>query len=154
MRYWARVVAEMAEACETAAKLDITLAVEMHSDTVTDTSKSTLALLRDVGAPNLKVNYQCSSGVPPEDPYRRLEAVLPHVANVHAQNYASVAANPETRPSRVALTDGTVDYRRLAAMLAKSGYGGYIEVEFAPDANPDKNAALRADYEFLRSLCQ
>lgn len=151
--YWRQVVDEAAAACETAAQFGITLAVEMHGGTLTDTAKSTLALLKDVGAPNLKANYQCSFGLQSEDPRRRLEAVLPHVVNLHAQNYVA-APNPEERLERVGLADGMVDYGQLVSVLARAGYDGYIEVEFIPEAGGGRSAALRADCDFLRGLCQ
>jgi len=150
---WRKAVEELQRACAMAANLDVVLAVEMHSGALTDTASSTLRLFKDVGAGNLKVNYQASFGKGSEDAYGRLRAVLPHVVNVHAQNYRPGRANRDGRLELVSLAEGLVDYKRVLKMLSAAGFQGFVEVEFIPPSAANKVKALARDYEYLRSLC-
>ena len=103
-----------------------------------------LRLLRDVGSPNLGANWQPSFRADAENFYDSLERLLPHVVNVHAQNFRG------SYQQRTYLSDGDVDYRRVVRMLADSGYDGYIEIEFVGEEKPEE--WLRRDYEFLREI--
>lgn len=150
---WRKVTEELERACAMAANMDVVLAVEMHSGTLADTARSTLRLLKDVGADNLKVNYQASFGKDAEDPRRRLRSVLPHVVNVHAQNCRPARASQDGKLELVPLADGTVDYGRLVQILSDAGFDGFVAVEFIPPSAPNKVTGLARDYEYLRSLC-
>ena len=152
--YWKRVVDEMRAASEMAANLDLILAVEMHDNTLADTGKSTLRLIQDVGAPNVKANYQATFQKGGDDPYTRLRTVLPHVVSVHAQNYAEMAGNPGHKMRRVPLEDGVVEYRRIAKLLFDGGFDGYISIEFPPMGIRSKMRALSRDHRFLRSVVE
>ncbi|MFQ6097962.1 MAG: sugar phosphate isomerase/epimerase family protein [Armatimonadota bacterium] len=152
--YWDRVVEEMSHACDLASNLDIELAIEMHDNTLADTGESTVRLIEEVGAPNLKANYQASFRAGHDGPYERLEAVLPYVVNVHAQNYSHIAANPSRKLRMVSLERGVVEYERIVGMLAVNGYDGYICVEFVPPGARSKERALSRDRDFLLRIAQ
>lgn len=150
---WRTTVEELESACAMADNLDLVLAVEMHDGTLADTSGSTLRLIKDVGAGNLKVNYQARFGKGSEDAYRRLRAVLPHVVNVHAQNHRPAKASRDGRLEPTALADGLVDYQKILKILSAAGFDGFVEIEFVPPSPANKVKALALDYEYLCSLC-
>lgn len=148
---WDRAVAEAREAAARAANMGLRLAVEMHGNTLCDTGASTRRFVEAVGAENFGVNFQPSSRPRPESVLERLELVQPWVLHVHAQNFAPVGSSPD-RVERVALAQGVVDYAAVVDQLRKSGYQGYLAVEFCPSNATDKREAIARDYHFLRGL--
>ncbi|HUS80302.1 MAG TPA: sugar phosphate isomerase/epimerase family protein [Armatimonadota bacterium] len=148
---WSRTIDEAGEAASRAAKMGVTLAVEMHSNTLCDTGATTRRLLDAVNCPSFGANYQASSRQREETALERLEIVLPRVVHAHAQNYTPLEAGSD-RVERVALSDGAIEYGPLLDLLRKSGYQGYISVEFAASNATDKREAIARDYHYLRGL--
>jgi len=148
---WRRTIDEAGEAASRAAKMGLTLAVEMHSKTLCDTGATTRRLLDAVNCPAFGANYQASSRHRDETALERLELALPRVVHMHAQNFVPLNAGSD-RVERVGLADGIVEYGPLLGLLRKSGYEGFISVEFAPSAAADKREAIARDYHYLRSL--
>jgi len=130
--------------CAQAAERDIILAFEFHDNSITDNARGTVQLIRDVGAPNLKCYYQPSRREGADDPYEAAEIVGPYVVNAHCQNY-----DLETG-SRTRVADGFVDYHRVAGILARHGFDGYLEIEFLDE--DEKLEALAKDAAFLKEL--
>jgi sugar phosphate isomerase/epimerase len=151
---WSRTVAEIQQASERAAKLDLTLAAEMHAGTLADSAEAAVRLVQAVDRPNFRLNYQIASVRDGQTPEQRLEMVLPWVAHVHAQNYDQLVAHEADPVRRVPLSVGVASYPRLLGMLRDAGYQGCVAVEFAFDETGDKKAALREDLAFLKSLCR
>jgi len=149
---WSRTVKECRNAAAAAEKMGMRLAVEMHSNTLADTSQSAKRLVEDVGCRNFGLNYQALPRID-GDPLSRLEHVLPHVFHLHAQNYAALDGNSE-RVERVGLADGVIDYVPLVERLRESDYDGYLAVEFSPSNVEDKRAAVLRDCRYLRSLSE
>lgn len=139
-----RAAAELRQFSAMAQRSGIVLGVEFHDNTIVETSEGMLRLLGDVNSPNLRAYWQPSFRAGAEDFYDSLERLLPHVVNVHAQNFRGAYQR------RTYLSDGDVDYRRVVRMLADSGYDGYIEIEFVGAEEPEE--WVRRDYEFLREI--
>ena len=150
---WERAVREAQEACDAAAKLGLVLVVEMHDGTLADTTVGALDFVYRVGRDNLKLNFQVATHEDGQTPEQRLEAVLPLVAHVHAQNYERTCGHTTDLPRRSSLAAGVVNYRRLLRMLKEAGYEGAVAVEFAYDEHGDKQKAIAEDLKFLRTLC-
>jgi len=142
----AAAVRRMREFCRRAADRGLVLAVESHDGYIVETSAGMLRFLEDVGEANLKVNWQASFRDGAEDPYRSLAALLPHVVNVHAQNFGGPGRE------RRRLAEGTLDYARILRELGRGGFQGFVEVEFVNGDDPV--AWLRDDFAFLRGLVQ
>jgi len=148
---WQRTIDEAGEAAARASKMGLSLAVEMHGNSLADTGASARRLLDAVSADNFGVNFQPSSKQRDETVLERMERVLPSVMHVHAQNYAPLEPGSD-RVERVALSEGSVDYAPLFGLLRDSGYEGFASVEFCASGNPDKREAITRDYQYLRSL--
>ncbi len=129
--------------CDRARGLGLTLAFEFHDNSLCDTARSALRLLEEVDRPNLKTYFQPSRRPDADDPYEAAEALAGSVVNVHAQNWTSDAA-------RAPIGRGAVDYARVAQILRRGGFDGYLEIEFLREE--DKLAALAEDAAFLNSL--
>lgn len=149
---WKRTVAEAKEACQRSLKLGLTLAVEMHDDTLADTSDSALRLLDMVGCENLRLNYQPSAREGCEDPVERLAKVIDHVVHCHAQNYSRLGRPDGVEPQRSPLRNGLVDYRKIVECLLGAGYTGCIAVEFAHAEGDGKRKAMAEDLAYLTRL--
>ncbi|MCD6361511.1 MAG: sugar phosphate isomerase/epimerase [Armatimonadetes bacterium] len=148
---WARTIDECGEAAMRAAKMGLSLAVEMHGNTLCDTGASTRRLLEAVACDNFGANYQASSKKRAETPQERLELVLPWVLHMHAQNFAPLEKGSD-RMERVALSEGAIEYKPLFDLLRANDYQGFVSVEFAPSNVADKREAVARDYRYLRSL--
>ncbi|MFV9503433.1 MAG: hydroxypyruvate isomerase family protein [Oscillochloridaceae bacterium umkhey_bin13] len=138
----ARVRENLAFACEHAAVVGTNVLVESlnHWENagylVCDTA-NTIALLQSVGAPNLRYQY---------DVYhmQRMEGnIVPTImANLHWIDHIQVADTP----GRHQPGTGELNYPFIFAALAKSGYAGFIGLEFIPRGSLEASLAwLPAD---------
>lgn len=88
----APVVQALERASEQAAERSMTIALEYHPGTLTETSESTTRLLALVARPNLRTYWQPHPG---PDPARELDAlrlVLDHLAHVHVFSWTATSA--------------------------------------------------------------
>lgn len=137
-------VGQLKDLCARAADVGVTVAFENHDNGLSDSADMILRLMDRTGADNLKTYYQPSWRSDADDFYESLQAVLPHLVNVHAQNFRG------EYKQRTPLADGDVDYVRIVEILKRSGYDGPIEVEFVEGDDPV--AWARDDQAYLRSL--
>ena len=150
---WARTVREIREACDQAAKLGITLAAEMHNNTLAETGRSARQLVETVARDNFRLNFQANAhAAADETAMERLQYVLPYVVCVHVQNYVQLADAGDDALQRAPLSSGVVDYETLIRRLLESGYNGYVAVEFAHTEGEGKRQALLDDVSYLQSL--
>ncbi|NLX07884.1 MAG: sugar phosphate isomerase/epimerase [Phycisphaerae bacterium] len=82
------------------------------------------------------------------------------VVHAHFKDYVEARAGESGMPGldgrtyRGALIgEGLVDYRKLVATMRRSGYGGYVNIEYEGDKYP-ADAAIRKALEYLRNLEQ
>lgn len=123
----------------------------LHLETGQEPARVLLRFLRDVGRPNLAVNFDPANLVlyGTDEPLAALDLLGPHVRGVHCKD-----ALPPTRPdalgTEVPLGQGVVDFPALLARLAALGYDGplVIEREHGPRVFEDVDAA-RAYLESL-----
>jgi len=149
---WEKTIREAQEACDRAHKMKIVLAAEMHDNTLADTALSARRLVEEINRPNFGLNYQALSRPGIEDPLERLEYVLPYVVHVHCQNFIPINSEPGYK--RVPLEEGYIDYRALVRRLHEAGYEGHLAIEFAAEEGKGKEASLKRDLEYLRSLIE
>jgi 3-dehydroshikimate dehydratase len=140
---WSRMVEDGRRFCDRAEKTGVTLALEMHPDCATNKARATVELIRQVGSPNLKANYQV---IETEDSYERARIAAPYVVNAHAQTLSAAKERP-------LLADGTVDFRKIYRIFKPHGFKGFFEIEFVRGrTHEEKCAALAADLKYLRSI--
>ncbi len=73
----------LAELADVAATAGIEVALEFHRNTLTDEVDSTITLLLDVGAPNLKTYWQPPVDLDDAQCLEQLEALMPWLSTVH-----------------------------------------------------------------------
>lgn len=140
---WARMVEDGRRFCDRAEKAGVILALEMHPDCATNKARATVELIRQVGSPNLRANYQV---IGDEDSYERARIAAPYVVNVHAQTLSPAKERP-------LLAEGTVDFRKIYQIFKPHGFRGFFEIEFVKGGTyEEKCAALAADLKYLRRM--
>jgi len=141
---WKLMVEDGGRFCARAEDSGILLAIEMHSNSVTNKASAAVELIERVGSPALRLNYQILNRS--EDPYERARIAAPYTVMVHAQNEG---------PGRgqTLICEGTVDFQKIYDILKEYGFDGYFEVEFVRgETYEEKVEALRADCECLKGI--
>ena len=140
--YRARVVDDSRRVADAAAEAGIRVAYEFHRNTLTDTTDSTLDLLRAVSHPDLGSYWQPPRELSEAELQGSLTRVLPHLANLHVFHWGPTG-------ERQALAEGHdrwVALLRLVRDLPKDPR--YAMIEFVRDDSPgaylDDAAALLA----------
>ncbi len=144
------VVDCLAEASERAARDCLLLMIEPEPICWAEDARSTAALIRRTGSPNLRINYDPGNDawLLNRDPLADFDAVAPFVANVHIKDLRPLtrgAAHPEWVPAG----EGMVDYRSHFARLRACGFDGPFSLEPHMDGKLEtirrcKEAAERA----------
>ena len=144
------VVDCLAEASERAARDCLLLMIEPEPICWAEDARSTAALIRRTGSPNLRINYDPGNDawLLNRDPLADFDAVAPFVANVHIKDLRPLtrgAAHPEWVPTG----EGMVDYRSHFARLRACGFDGPFSLEPHMDGKLEtirrcKEAAERA----------
>jgi sugar phosphate isomerase/epimerase len=123
-------------ACDQAAGGGVTLAVEVHQNSLVDNSWSAQLLHRLVGRRNFGINPDLGNvywtyDVPEESPEDCIRSLAALAVYWHCKNLFRVY-HPEAQRSvflRVPLPDGEIDYRFAVAAMHAVGYGGYMAIE-------------------------
>lgn len=152
---WQRVATSFHEFSLRAADEGITLAMEMHADTLCLTPEGALRVMEMAGADNLKLNYQVGDFANP-DVERDLALCGDHVVMVHAQNFKRSCCDP-TKLNRSLVERGNVDYDKVCSILAQHGFKGYVEVEFLKGENVSEDAlieSLKQDAAYLKMITE
>jgi len=129
------VIDSFAQCLPTAEKCGVVLALENHWG-LARTPEGLLRIVNAFHSPWLGVTLDTGNFL--EQPYERLEKIAPRATHVHAKTYYG---------------GGTwytldLDYDRIAAMLRRHGYRGYVSLEYegredAKTAVPKSLAVLR-----------
>lgn len=112
------MVSAIEECCDYAGQRGIHLALENHGGP-TATARGLLRFVRDVQSPWFGVNLD-SGNFASEDPYAELEQIAPYAINAQIK---VVMRGPGGKKE-------PADFRRLAAILRRAGYRGYIVLEY------------------------
>jgi sugar phosphate isomerase/epimerase len=146
---YSRAAGDLSRFARGAAASGITLSLEFHRETLTDTLEATLRLLDDVADPNLFTYWQPRYWVRSRDPLREalgeLRALRARLSHIHVFNW-------KRDRERLPLREARALWEPLLAEV--SGWGDrerYAMLEFVRDDDPavflEDTAALR---EWLR----
>ncbi|MGF1530519.1 MAG: sugar phosphate isomerase/epimerase family protein [Puniceicoccaceae bacterium] len=144
--YRAEVAATLRELTAQCHEADLTVALEYHGGTLTDTAESAHSLLNEVDAPNLKLYWQPRTGGSYASDRNELERAVPHLAFVHAFHWiTSSERGIDRRPFR----EGLEDWRWFIDRIKPLPEDRFVLLEFVRSDDP---AQFRADAADLRSL--
>jgi len=150
---WKHVTKAYREMSKKAADHGLTLAIEMHRGTLCVSPEGSLRLLEQVGASNLRLNYQIADPANP-DIEGDVAKVGQYIVNIHAQNYLP-SVDGDGRYELCLIEEGVIDYRRLLELLEPYGFDGYIEAEFLKGEHTSEKAmleSLKRDAEYLLEI--
>lgn len=128
---------EAAEQCLAAAeKYGVLLALENHWG-LTREPEGVLRIVDAIGSPWLSVLMDTGNFL--EAPYGKLERMASRAAYVHAKTYFGGGEWYTL----------DIDYRKVAAILAKAAYRGYVSLEF--EGKEDAHTAVPKSLALLRT---
>jgi L-ribulose-5-phosphate 3-epimerase len=130
------VVDSIRECLPAAEKAGVMLALENHWGLTTDTDML-LRIWREVNSPWLGIN--ADTGNFPGDPYTGIAKLAPHASIVQAKTYYGGGEWYTL----------DLDYKRIAGILKKAGFGGWVSLEMEGKESPD--AAVPKSLEVLRA---
>lgn len=132
--YRQRVVDEARDIVEASAKTGITVSLEFHDNTLTDTEASAIALIEAVNHDSLKLYWQPPHRISDEAQLSSLQSFLPYLTNVHVFQWHR--DHPQVR-ERYLLEQGEADWQPFLALLNTSQRDHATMIEFVRDDEPD-----------------
>jgi sugar phosphate isomerase/epimerase len=148
--------ARVADVADFAGTSQVTLAIEVHGEHSSNGSML-LEIIRKVGHPNVKINYDTGNCVYFGDswPYEDLQLAVPELAHIHLKDKIGGKGVWNFPPIGM----GEVDFRRVLHILHQGGYRGplSVEIEFDHSGWPPVamvHEAARTAYRNLMSLLE
>lgn len=129
------VIESFRECLPAAEKCGVVLGLENHWG-LGRTPEGVLRIVEAVKSPWLQVTLDTGNFL--EDPYERLEKIAPKATFVHAKTYYGGGIWYAVE----------LDYARIAAMLRKVGYRGYVSLEY--EGREDPKTAVPKSLAVLR----
>ena len=125
------VAADLRRIATLASAARISISLEFHNGTLTDTADSTTRLLEDVASPNLFTYWQ-----PPLDRdtpgcVRDLRQILPKLTNVHVYHWRPASTD------RLPLADGAERWRKFLEVADDAACDRYAMLEFVERDAPE-----------------
>ncbi len=145
--YWDQVVADSLRVAGLAEEAGLSVAYEFHQNTLTDTYKAALTLLKKVDRANVKTYWQPPAGVSVADNLVGLERILPRLANVHVQSARTVGGGTE----RAALAATSDAWGQYFEKIAAAERDHYAMIEFVRGDTPEQ---FLEDAALLRELTE
>ncbi len=151
-----RLTRMFSDAVKVAEKSGVRLAVENHIDFNSD---EMLSLITAVDSPFLGINFDTGNFVRLlDDPIKGMEKLAKHVYATHIKDLKpqkGVAADEWYFFSCTPVGDGIVDNLKLASLLARVGYQGFLAVEIDflhPDYHGDEDGAVAQSIRELKKI--
>lgn len=118
------IVEGINECCKYAGEHGVHLALENHGGP-TGTAEGLLSIVNDVDSDWFGVNLD-TGNFHSDDVYAELEAAAPHAINVQVK---VVTSGPDKKKK-------PADFARIADILSKANYQGYVVLEYEEDGDP------------------
>ncbi|GAB2560132.1 sugar phosphate isomerase/epimerase family protein [Gracilibacillus alcaliphilus] len=142
--YRAEVAADARNIADLAAKENITVHLEFHGNTLTDTKESARKLMEEIAHPNVFTYWQPSNNVDVEERLQSIDFVKPWITNVHVFYWYSF-------DDRLNLADGFQEWQQYLQQIMQDGKDRYLLMEFVKFDDEDQ---FLKDAETLHQLRQ
>jgi sugar phosphate isomerase/epimerase len=126
------IIDDALRVAEMASRAGITVSLEYHGGTLTDTRASVRSLLDELAHPNLEFLWQPTNGEPVEACAARLFDVLPRLRNVHVFHWWPTAG--ERHP----LIEGEARWRTYIDIVRETGRPADFLLEFVVNDSPEQ----------------
>lgn len=150
------LVAQFKEAVKVAESYGIKIANENHIDYTAD---EMLQMIEEVGSPNYGINFDTGNFLRLlDDPIAGMEKLAPYTFATHIKD---LVVNPTAKPtdwfffSGVPVGRGLIDNLKLAELLKKANYQGFLAVEIDnphPDWQGCEDEAVSISVKALRDI--
>lgn len=125
-----QIVFDAQRIAKDAAEAGLTISLEYHANTLTDTPKSTIALLHEINAPNVLLYWQPAEILSVDERIESLPELAPYISNIHLFNW-------EHYRNRFPLADAAENWKQYIALIHKySPHNQTYLLEFAPGDDP------------------
>lgn len=141
------IVNRIRESAEMAAKVQITLALEYHGGTLTDTVDSALALMQEIDHPSARLLWQPDPTVPHAQRLLDLQRVTPYLENLHVFQWTK----PEDTVLRHPLAEGEPEWPTYLQIANAVKGDRFALLEFVPTDEP---ASLPSEAAVLNGWLQ
>ena len=135
----ARAADELAWRVEQAGEYSITFAVEPHIGSIVDTPRRAEKLVRET--PGLTLTLDYAHMYPRGYPEAQIEGLIQYSSHFHARGV-------NRRSGAGSLEENTLDWKRVFRVMDKTGYRGWIELEYGGN-NVTDTVAFR---DYFRKL--
>jgi 3-dehydroshikimate dehydratase len=140
----ASVITALQQACDSAARVGITVALEFHDNTLADSPAATLALIHAVARTNLRTLWQPPHGVDATLASAGLAQLSPHLAHIHVFHWWPDPGH--RRP----IEEGRSRWKTFLRTLRQTAPGPRdLLLEFVPADDP---SVLKREADSLRAL--
>ncbi|WP_404425103.1 sugar phosphate isomerase/epimerase family protein [Nibricoccus sp. IMCC34717] len=140
----ALVIEALQQACDSAARAGLVVALEFHDNTLADSPAATLALIHAVARTNLRTHWQPPHGVDATLASAGLTQLSPHLAHIHVFHWWPDPGH--RRP----LEEGRGRWRTFLRTLRQTAPGPRdLLLEFVPGDDP---SVLKREADCLRAL--
>jgi len=133
--YREEVAETLRKAVKAAKAVGITVALEYHRNTLTDTQASAHQLLEEVGQPELMLYWQPRTGGAFQDNIPELKAALPKLAHVHLFHWAE---GEDGAIDRRPLAEGVESWEAFLELIRQAEGDRFILFEFVRDDSPEQ----------------
>ncbi|MBE3576185.1 MAG: sugar phosphate isomerase/epimerase [Limnochordales bacterium] len=137
---------------QAASEAGVRVALEIHPNSVHDTAASTLRILEESGAQNIVANLDAGNmyGTPhAEEATQAIAMLSKHLGYVHLKNCRRLPG-AESADYSWTLEMGHLDYYRILEALYRTGYSGFLTIEYCGQGDPSVAAA--ADIRYVRQI--
>ncbi len=131
------VIDALRGACELADQAGLTVSLEYHGGTLTDTLDSTLRSVREVDHPSLRLLWQPVPERPPEERLAEIQSLSPWLTNLHVFQWTRSQGEILRHP----LTKGEDEWPEI---LRRVDGGRFALLEFVPNDDPSRLPAEAA----------
>lgn len=136
------MISECKKAAKIAEEEGVTLCMECHRNSFTNTLDGALDLMRSVNSPAFRMYWQPSTTAPVECNVEYAKNISPFVTTIHVFYYKD--------GKKAYLKDGAEDWRKY---LAEFDGSQYLLLEFVPGGSPDTLAGEAAVLNALADEC-
>ena len=140
---FARVAADIARVCDLAKPLGLTITLEYHNGTLTDTLEGCLHLLSAVDRPNLLSGWQPRDSLSAEAGVAEINRIGPKLGNVHVFQWWPTGA------TRHPLADGADRWKAYLKAAAADHWPRFALLEFVKDDDVEQ---FKRDAATLKQL--
>ncbi len=148
---WAADV--LREAATVATEVGLTIALEIHMNTLHDTARAMVRLLDLVGSPAVVANLDPGNmwGTrSAEYPEEAIDLLGARIGYVHVKNCRRVAYTPVGADYHFWLENGELDYFAIVAKLTERGFHGPYCIEYS--GGGDRSVPTERDIQYLRRI--